>query len=152
MYKALGPGAIGITGISLPEAITLARDTGYGGLVFDIREATKLADERGIDAVLDLFRKADVRPASWSVPGTDSRQPTDERDLAALPGYIAVAKALECPRATAFLPPGSNDRAYAENFAWTVERLRPFAAALAEAGCWFGLEFCGPKTYRREFR
>lgn len=152
MYKALGPGAIGIRDISLPEAITLARDTGFGGLVFDIREATRLADERGIDAVRALFRQAGVLPASWSVPGTDARNPADERDLAALPGYLAVARALECPRATSFLPPGSNDRAYAENFSWTVERLRPFAAALADAGCWFGLEFCGPKTYLREFR
>lgn len=152
MYKALGPGAIGIDGLSLPEAIALARDTGFGGLVFDIREAARLADELGIDAVRALFTEAGVLPASWSVPGAVANGPVDERDLAALPGYLAVARALECPRATTFLPPASNDRAYAENFAWTVERLRPFAAALADAGCWFGLEFCGPKTYRREFR
>lgn len=152
MYKALGPGAIGITGLSLPEAITLARDTGFRGLVFDIQEATRLADERGVDAVRALFRDAGVLPASWGVPGADARYPMDELDLAALPRYAAVARALECPRATTFLPPASNERAYAENFSWTVERLRPFAAALADAGCWFGLEFCGPKTLRREYR
>jgi sugar phosphate isomerase/epimerase len=152
MYKALGPGAIGIQGMPLPEAVRLARDSGFAGLVFDIREAAGLAANHGVDHVRSLFVDADVRPASWSVPGASPREPIAPVDLEALPGYVDLAQALDCPRATTFLPPGSNAHPYQENFAWAVERLRPFAAALAEGGCWLGLEFCGPKTYRREFR
>lgn len=150
MYKALGPGAIGIQGLALPDAITLARETGFAGLVFDIREAARLAEERGIDHVRALFTDAGVTPASWSVPGAVANGPLQSSDLEALPGLVEVARALDCPRATTFLPPGSNERAYDENFAWSAERIRPFAAALANGGCWLGIEFCGPKTYRRE--
>ena len=152
MYKALGPGAIGITGLSLPEAIALARDTGFSGLIFDIRQAAQIAADHGIDHLRALFHDAGVIPASWSVPGAVPRAPIDPADLEALPRYIEISRALDCQRATSFLPPGSNDRAYQENFAWCVDRIRPFAAALAEGGCWLGIEFCGPRTFRREFQ
>lgn len=152
MYTALGPGAIGIQGLSLPESIELARDSGFAGLVFDIREAADLADAHGADYVRRLFAEAGVRPASWSVPGAVPRGEIVPDDLARLPRYAAVARALECPRATTFLPPGSNDLPYQKNFAWTVDRMRPFAAALAEAGCWLGIEFCGPATFRATFQ
>ncbi|MBA2519569.1 MAG: TIM barrel protein [Chloroflexia bacterium] len=152
MYTALGPGAIGIRDLSLLESILLARDVGFSGLVFDIREAARLADERGIDQVRDLFTSAGIRPASWSVPGGVPSGPVAPDDLDRLPRYLAIARGLDCTRATTFLPPGSNERPYDENFAWTVDRLRPFAAALADAGCWLGLEFCGPKTFRAAFR
>ena len=82
----------------------------------------------------------------------DPRGGNAPEHLERLPRYTAVARALECPRATTFLPPGSNERSYAENFRWNVERIRPFAAALAEAGCWLGIEFCGPATFRAEFQ
>lgn len=152
MDKALGPGAIGIQGLSLPEAIELAAGAGFTGLVFDIREAASLADEHGTDQVRAWFSDAGVIPASWSVPGAVPRDRVSQADLDALPRLIEVAQALDCPRPTSFLPPGSNDRAFAENFAWSVERVRPFAAALADAGMYLGIEFCGPKTYRREFK
>ena len=152
MYKALGPGAIGIQGLSLPEAIDLARDTGFAGLVFDIRQAAQIAAEHGIDHLRALFLGSGIIPASWSVPGAVPNGPINERDLAALPGYVEVARALDCYQATTFLPPGSNERAYQENFAWCVERLRPFAAALAQGGCWLGIEFCAPLTFRRQFQ
>jgi sugar phosphate isomerase/epimerase len=152
MYSTLSPGAIGIQGLSLPDSITLARDTGFSGLVFDIRDATRLADEQGTAYVRDLFAAAGIRPASWGVPGAVPSGPVDPADLDQLPRYLTVARALECSRATTFLPPGSNERPYQENFAWTVERLRPFAAALAAEGCWLGIEFCGPKTFRADFR
>lgn len=152
MFSTLGPGAIGLRGLSLPDSVALAREAGFAGLVLDMPEAARLADERGIAHVRGLFADAGIRPASWSVPGAVPSGPVSEDDLARLPGYAALARALDCPRATTFLPPGSNDRPYGENFAWTVERLRPFAAALAAEGCWLGIEFCGPRTFRADFR
>ena len=49
MYRNLSPGAIGIRGLSLPETIDLARQTGFAGIDFSIAEAAQLADEQGID-------------------------------------------------------------------------------------------------------
>jgi sugar phosphate isomerase/epimerase len=68
MFKNLSPGAIGIRGLSLAEAIDLARKTGFGGIDFDIREAAALADERGMDYVRGLFAEAGVRPGQWGLP------------------------------------------------------------------------------------
>jgi sugar phosphate isomerase/epimerase len=47
--------------------------------------------------------------------------------------------------------PGINDRTYEEQFVYDVERLRPVARILADAGCRIGIEFIGPKTLRNQF-
>ncbi len=152
MDKALGPGAIGIKGMGLEEAIGLAREAGFDALTFDVREAAGLAAERGMDAVRELFTAAGVRPGSWNVP-VGWRQGDDwEAELRGLPALAAVARELGSDRATSGIWPGSDERAYEENFTWHAERLRPIAAALAGEGCRLGLEFIGPKTFRAPFR
>lgn len=72
--------------------------------------------------------------------------------LAQLPRSAAVWQALDCPRATAFVPSGSNEASFEEQFERAVARLRPLAATLAAHGCVLGFEFCGPKTFRDAFR
>jgi sugar phosphate isomerase/epimerase len=152
MYAALHPASIGIRHLDLTEELVLARETGFAGLVIDIREATRLAEAWGIDGLQARFAAAGVRPAAWTVPGADASGGEAQAELARLPRYADVAQALGCPRATTFLPSGSDDGSYDEQFARAVARLRPFAAALAAEGCAFGLEFCGPKTFRDTFR
>jgi sugar phosphate isomerase/epimerase len=44
--------------------------------------------------------------------------------------------------------PSSNERPFAENRKFHIERFRPIAAILADHGCSIGLEFIGPKTSR----
>ena len=68
MYTTLGPEAIGIRGLSLAEAIDLARGAGFAGLSFDIRAAADAVDEHGPAAVRELFDRAGVRPAHWNLP------------------------------------------------------------------------------------
>ena len=58
MYKTLSPGALGIRGLSLPESLQLAKDTGYGGLDFSIAEAAALAEAHDVEYVRALFAEA----------------------------------------------------------------------------------------------
>ena len=77
------------------EAVALARDSGHAGLVFDVRQATELAEAQGIDALRALFADAGVIPASWSVPGSATDDPAALAERAELPRYAAVAADLE---------------------------------------------------------
>jgi sugar phosphate isomerase/epimerase len=154
MFQALGPEALGIRGLSLPEAIELARAAGFAGLAFNIAQAADLADAHGVDHVRDLFARAGVRPAHWNLP-LDWRQPGEEAwraGLATLPRLAAVAAELGADRTATYMPSGSDDRPFAENLAWHVARLRPIAEILRDAGCRFGIEYIGPATYRAQFR
>jgi hypothetical protein len=51
MYATIGPDQLGIRGLSLSDAIALARAAGFAGLSFDSRAAARAVDERGLDTV-----------------------------------------------------------------------------------------------------
>jgi sugar phosphate isomerase/epimerase len=152
MQKTLAPSAIGVRGLTLAETIDLAAASGFDSVVFDIREAERLAETDGVDAVRDLFARAGVRPGYWGLPVAWRNDDQSPADLQPLPKRAALARDLGCTRFTTGVTPGSDERAYDENFAWTVERLRPAAQILADAGCQLGVEFIGPKTFRAPFR
>ncbi len=94
VYKNLSPGAIGIRGLSLAEAIDLAHSTGFGGIDFSIREAAALADERGIDYVRGLFKSAGVLPGQWGLPVAWNKDEQWEQDLQQLPRLAAIGQAV----------------------------------------------------------
>jgi sugar phosphate isomerase/epimerase len=153
MFTCLAPGAIGIRGLALPEAITLARESGFAGLAFDIKEAADIAAAQGAPALRALFADAGIAPGYWGLPV--AWRDDDERwqaGLKALPALAGVARELGCDRATTVMQPGSDERSYDENFAWHLERLRPVATALRDAGCRLGIEYIGPRTFRQKFR
>lgn len=152
MEKALGAGAIGLRGLPLVEAVGLAKEAGFGAVVFDIREVARLAEERGVEGVREVFARDGVRPASWGVPVAYRQDDGWDEELRALPALARVARELGCPRATAGVWPGSDERGYDENVEWHLERLRPIAEALAAEGCRLGLEFIGPRTFRAPYR
>src|SRR5688500_4851971 len=130
MFTTLGPGAIGIKGLTLPDAISLAKETGFEGVSFDVREVAALVDSQGIDAVRALFADADVLPAVWGLPVGYRNEEKWQGELEALPRLAALALELGCDRATTGIMPGSNDLDYDANFAWHVDRLRPIAESL----------------------
>lgn len=148
MFKCLSPGAIGIHGLALPDALELARATGFTGLEFNIREVATLTDAHGVAYVCDLFAQAGVRPGHWGLPVAWNNDAQWETDLAQLPALAALARDLGCTRTATWCPPASDDRDYAENFAWHVARFRPIAQVLSDYGCRLGIEFIGPKTLR----
>ena len=152
MYATIGPDALGIRGLPLSEAIALARDAGFAGLAFDSRAAARAVDEHGLAAVQDQFARAGVKPALWNLPVAWRDDDQWEADLRELPRLAATARELGATRTTTYMPSGSDERPFRENFDWHVARLRPIAEVLREEGCRFGIEFIGPRTYRAAFR
>ena len=71
--------------------------------------------------------------------------------MAALPAQAKLAQELGCKRSATWVPPGHNERAFAENFKLHVDRIGPAAKILADHGIALGLEFIGPKTLRKTF-
>lgn len=152
MFSALSPGAIGIRGLSLTEEIEMARAAGFAGLAFDGRALAALVAERGADGARAAFDAAGVRPGYWGLPVAWSDEERWRDDLERLPAVAAACAAVGGERTVTWVPPGSNERPFEEQFAWFVERLRPIAAALVAEGCRLGLEFIGPETFRAQFR
>jgi sugar phosphate isomerase/epimerase len=152
MYATIGPDQLGIRGLSLSDAIALARAAGFAGLSFDSRAAARAADERGLDTVQDQFAQAGVRPALWNLPVAWRDDDQWQADLRELPRLAATVRALGATRTATYMPSGSDERSFQENFDWHVARLRPIAEVLRDEGCQFGIEFIGPKTYRAAFR
>jgi sugar phosphate isomerase/epimerase len=152
MYATISPDALGIRGLPLPEAIALARDSGFAGLSFDSRAAAQAVDERGLAAVRDEFTRAGVKPALWNLPVAWRDDDQWQADLQELPRLAATARELGATRTATYMPSGSDERPFRENFDWHVARLRPIAEVLGGEGCRFGIEFIGPKTYRAAFR
>jgi sugar phosphate isomerase/epimerase len=151
MYKVLGPGAIGLRDLPLPDAIELARRTGFAGVTVLMSEVRELVDRQGIGATRDLFTRADVLPASWSVPFNWRADDAWEPGLGDLPRFASLARELGCTRVTLAMPAGSNERPYAENFEWHVTRFRAIGEILRDHDCRLGIEYIGPKTYRAQF-
>jgi sugar phosphate isomerase/epimerase len=152
MYTTISPDALGIRGLSLSEAIALASESGFAGLSFDSRAAANAIDEQGLTSVQDQFARAGVKPALWSLPVAWRDDERWEADLRELPQLAATARDLGATRTATYMPSGSDERSFQENFDWHVARLRPIAEVLRDEGCQFGIEFIGPKTYRAAFR
>src|SRR5215207_1068688 len=152
MYATIGPDQLGIRGLSLTDAIALARDSGFAGLSFDSRAAAAAVDEQGLATVQDQFAQAGVKPAIWNLPVAWRGDDQWQADLRELPRLAATARELGSTRTATYMPSGSDERSFRENFDWHVARLRPIAEVLRAAGCRFGIEFIGPKTYRAAFR
>jgi sugar phosphate isomerase/epimerase len=152
MYATIGPEALGIRGLSLLEAIALARDAGFAGLAFDSRAAARAVDEHGLAEVQDQFTRAGVKPALWNLPVAWRDDDQWKADLRELPRLAAAARELGATRTATHMPSGSDERPFQENFDWHVARLRPIAEVLRDEGCRFGIEFIGPKTFRAAFR
>ena len=147
MYKSLSPGAIGIHNLSLEASLSLARETGFGGLDFSIQQAVELAEEQGIERVKALFEEYGVRPGAWGVP-VDWRGESWREDVDNLPGYAAAAVELGALRTSTWCPPSSSEREFDDNFRWHVERFGAIAEVLKDYGIRFGIEFIGPQSLR----
>jgi sugar phosphate isomerase/epimerase len=150
MFPNLSPGPIGIRA-GLAESVALAARHGWAGCDLPVVEAAQLATERSADDVAAIFSQAGVRPGGWGLP-LNWREPYDQAALDALGRQAAVAAKLGCTRVYTWLPPGSNERPFRENFAYHVAQLLPVAQVLSEHGCRLGLEFIGPRTMRDNLR
>jgi sugar phosphate isomerase/epimerase len=152
MFRNLNPGAIGI-GTNQEGAIRLAKIGGFEGVELYMDELLRMAEERSVDYVKDLFASSGIRPGGWGLPvnwrGEEGRF---RADLERLPKYAELASELGAPWTATWVLSFSDELPYEENFRWHLERFRPIAEILARYGCRLGLEFLGPKTLRDNHR
>jgi sugar phosphate isomerase/epimerase len=146
MFRNMSPGAVGIR-VGFADAIELAARHGWQGIDLPVAEALRLAQERSADEVAALLGRAGLRSESWGLP-VDWRKPYERQALTMLGEQAALAGRLGCTRVYTWVPPGSDERAFRENFSHHVAQLQPIARVLAEHGCRLGLEFIGPRTMR----
>lgn len=151
MYSSLMANAIGIKGLSLQESIDLAAAAGFDGVWFDIKEAKAIADEHGVDYLKDLFASKGVQPGGWGAPVRWQDDSQRDADLEALKPLAELGVALGNPYTTTGIMPGTNDREFDDQYAFVVERLRPFGETLRASGVSLGIEFIAPKTIRNRF-
>jgi sugar phosphate isomerase/epimerase len=153
VYPSLNPGHIGIT-VALREGLALAERHGFGGYDAQLAALHEEVARHGAAAIRDLFLQHGLRPGAWNLPFMPYRVPEAEwRDwLTRLPPLLASARALGATRGGMWILPGSNERAFDDNFAFHVARFQPVARLLAEHGIRLGLEFIGPATSWRQFK
>ncbi len=153
MYKALSPHAIQVRPTNLHEALAYARMGGFEGLEFNPGEVADLVEVHGAEHVRQLFADAGQRVAGWGI-NFDWRgsEAAWQQGLQQLPRIARAAASIGGTRAFTWILPSSDERPYAENWRFHVERLLPIARVLDEHGCRFGLEFVGPKTMRAAAR
>jgi sugar phosphate isomerase/epimerase len=134
---------------NLQEAIAAARTGGFQGVEFGPNEIADLIDQRGVEAVKQIFASAGVRPAGWGLPVEwRTTEETWRQGLEKLPRQAQAAAAIGGTRCYTWVVPCSNERELEENRRFHIERFRPIAQVLEENGCSLGLEFIGPKTLR----
>lgn len=148
MYPNLSTGAIGVKA-TFGEAVELAARHGFQGIDFSIEEVEKIVAEKGEAHVRKLLSDAGVRLGAWGPPvNWRGDEASWQADLPLLARRAALARELGSDRSATWIMPGDNDKDFGTNYAFHLERLRPVAAGLAEAGCRLGLEWVGPKTLR----
>ena len=152
MYSSLMTGAIGIKGLTLEESIALAAQTGFDAVWFDIKEASALADANGVDYVKELFASQGVKPGGWGAPVRWQDDANRDADLEALKPLAELGVALGNPFTTTGIMPGTDERKFDDQYAFVVERLRPYAETLKASGVNLGIEFIAPKTLRNRFK
>ncbi len=153
MFSSFNPHHVGIQ-IEWSEGLAMAERHGFGGFDAQIAPLHDEVKRRGAAAVRDQYLQRGLRLGAWNLPFMPyGVTETEWRDgLARLPPLLASASALGARRAGMWILPGSDERAFDENFVFHVARFQPVARLLADHGVRLGLEFVGPETSQRAFR
>jgi sugar phosphate isomerase/epimerase len=135
--------------LSFDETLQAARDYGFEGVELDQTSLVDVDPARVKQRILD----AGVRVGGFSAPvSIAADEATYQEGLRALPDIAARAAEVGATRSTLGIRPWSDDRDWDDNRRFTVQRMQPVAAILAEHGCRLGLEYIGPATSRHGHR
>lgn len=149
MYKALSPGAVGVSAASLDDALAAAKTGGFDGVEINPSEIASLVEAQGKSAIAAKFTDAGSKPAAFGLPiewrGSEEAWRAGLNDL---PRLAEAAAAIGATRTMTWIMPCSDDRPFEENKEFHVTRFAPVAKILADHGLSLGLEFIGPKTLR----
>ena len=143
MFKALSPGAVGISAPTIEAAAEAARLGGFAAVEVSPKEVV----ERGLEAARAAL--GGVAVSGFGVP-FDWRKDheTWQHGLSALRAQARAMAELGCRRCSTWVLPMSDSRDFDDNRDFHVARLTPIAQILAEETIDLGLEYVGPKTLR----
>jgi sugar phosphate isomerase/epimerase len=153
MYRNLCPQSLGVSGTQ-SELIELALSFGFQGLDIDMVDFADQVREYGMARARRLIDSARIRVSSFRLPlDVGQSDPVQyQKQLEALRGVAQVAGELGCTRAVARISPGSNERAYHENFELHRQRLVEVAGVLSASGVRLGLGFTALAAERKRFK
>ena len=152
MNQGVIPGAIGLKGLNLQESVSFAGRNGFDTVMTDIREVHEIAQQHGVDYVIDLFGEYGVKPGAWNLPVRWADDEQRAEGLAALPGFMETAVAIGCPNATSGIAAGFDEGDFDQRFDKAVQQLSELAPVLEQGGCRLGFEFIGTPTYRARWQ
>jgi sugar phosphate isomerase/epimerase len=133
-------------GLPLGEYIALAARHGFKGADFSM----EAAHDMGVAAAHELFAAHSVRPGGWGLSAEWRRD--EETFRAGLPRLAELARGasrLGATRCITWVMPQGGEPA-AQYEARVLPRLIEASKVLGEHGVQLGLEFLGPKMFRRE--
>jgi sugar phosphate isomerase/epimerase len=150
MHQGIIPGAVGVKDLNLQESVAFAGRHGFENVMVNIREVHEIAQQHGVDYVVDLFGEYGVKPGGWSLSVSWSDDEKRPQGLAELPALMETARAIGCTRATSGIGPGFDEGTFEERFDRAARQLGEVATVLEQGGCRLGLEFIGTPSYRKE--
>jgi sugar phosphate isomerase/epimerase len=148
LYKNLSLGALGYR-LPLQKAVEMTQIGGFQGIEINIVEIEEMLKSKQIDEIEHLVEENGLKLGGWGLP-VNFRGDLEKycADLEKLSRYAQIAEEIGCKRVFTWILPFSDEMPFEENFEFHIERLRPIAEVLEDHGCYFGLEFVGPKTSR----
>lgn len=142
MFKCISPGAVGIK-LDWEKCLPLAKSAGFEGIDVEVDPAKSASWHT------DRLAAAGLRPGAMVLPVDFLAEPAKYRSsLAVAPKVLARAREVGVTRFFMWIFPFHDTLTLKENFRLHVERLKPAAALIADAGGSLALEFVGPKTMR----
>ena len=149
MYKALSPGAVGVSAANLDAALAAAKTGGFGGVEINPFEIADLIEAQDTHPVRAKFADAGILPAAFGLPvewrGSEDAWRAGLNDL---PRLAEAAAAVGATRTMTWIMPCSDTLPFEENREFHITRFTPIAKILGDHGLSLGLEFIGPKTLR----
>jgi sugar phosphate isomerase/epimerase len=152
MHQGIIPGAVGVKDLNLQESVSFAGRHGFENVMINIREVHDLAQQHGVDYVVDLFGEYGVKPGGWGLPVSWSDDEKRAQGLEELPAFMETANAIGCTGATSGIGPGFDDGTFDERFERAARQLGEVASVLEQGGCRLGLEFIGTPSYRARWQ
>ena len=148
MYKNMDPKVIGIR-LPIEQCIGLAKASAFEGIDISIGEVVRIAHQRGIDYIKQLFKRAGLRVGGWEwFNGLERDESTYQEAIRALPEQAKMAKEIGATRVRNWILPFSDEFGFKDNFELHVKRYRTAAKLLKDQDLRLALEFVGTKTMR----
>ncbi len=144
MISTLNPVTAG-GGLGFAEFVELAAKNGFRGVDFSVEAAQSL----GLDRAREILATHNIVPACFGFPVEWRKdEQTFRDDLATLAGKARFARELGCSRTVTWVLPSNDD---VPNYRETsLSRWAEIARVLSDENIGFGLEFLGPKQFRRD--